>query len=280
MKLLFPIIIIIILLSSCVSLMEKARQVLDGSAFAEEEIAYYSTGEKDKAAADTDITVVQNKTGEQAIIIVLGKFPMMKLRGSAPDTNGNFYLNSLEYLSAGSYGWIEYSMEISGEGKLFLSNSAILKVNKEIEMVQISSGRIKRYDTYISGSSALSGLRNQRERIISTVEWMSSLENAPYEQTTDEFEKYWSPLLFPEIVSKKKKPSDWLREGDQFTRAEGINWNTSYTERIFPEELRPIRDSGTLLRDWEEALYWIYLEYKWERIGDILSHETVINKIK
>ena len=278
MKLLFPI--VFILLSSCVSLMEKTGHVLDGSAFAEKEIAHYSTDGKKKAAADTDITVVLNKTGEQSIIITLGKFPMMKLRGSAPDTNGNFYLGSLEYLSGSSHGWIEYSMEIIGEGRLFLGNNATLEVNKEIEMIQISSGRIKRYDTYTTGSNALSSLRNQRERIISTVEWMSSLEYAPYEQTFDNFKKYWKPLLFPEIVSKKKKPSGWLQEGDQFARAEDINWNTGYTERIFPEELRPIRDSGTLLRDWEEALYWIYLEYEWERITGILSHEMVLTKIK
>ena len=278
MKLLFPI--FIILFSSCVSLVERAGQALDGSAFAEKEITSYSTGKKKKAAADTDVTVIQNKTGEQGIIISMGKFPMMKLRGTEPDKNGNFYLTTLEYLSGSSHGWIEYSMEIIGDGKLFLGNNAILKINNEIEKVQISSARIKRYDTYISDSYALSDLRNRRERIVSTVAWMSSLEHAPNEQTIDDFEKYWKPLLFPEMVSKKKKPSNWLQEGDQFTRAEDISWNTSYTKRIFPEELKPIRDSGTLLRDWEEALYWIYLEYEWERIIDILSHEIVLQKVK
>ena len=275
-----PVVIIafIIMFSSCVSLTEKTGHVLDGSAFAEKKIAHYSTGKRKKA--DTDITIIQNKTGEQAVIITLGKFPMMKLRGSSPDINGDFYFTSLEYLSASSNGFIEYSMEISGQGKLFLTNNAILKINKEIEMVQISSGRIQRDDTFITGSNALSGLRNQRERIVSTVAWMSSLEKAPYELTIDDFKKYWKPLLFPEIVSKKKKPSGWMQEGDQFNRAEGIKWNTSYTERIFPGELRPIRDSGTLLRDWEEALYWIYLEYEWERIIGILSREIVLQKVK
>jgi len=278
MKLLFPI--FIILFSSCVSLIEKTGQVLDGSAFAEKEIARYSTGKKRKAAAYTEVTVIHNKTVEQGIIISLGKFPMMKLRGSAPDKNGNFFLGSLEYLGTSSHGWIEYSMEIIGDGTLFLGNNAILEINNEIEKVQISSGRIKRYDTYISDNNALSDLRNRRERIVSTVAWMSSLEYAPYEQTIYDFEKYWKPLLFPEMVSKKKKPSGWLQEGDQFTRAEDIRWNTGYTERIFPEELRPIRDSGTLLRDWEEALNWIYMEYEWERITDVLSHEMILQKIK
>ena len=277
MKLLFPF--VIVMLSSCVSVMEKTGQVLDGSAFTEKKIAHYSTEKKWKDAAAIDITVVQNKTGKQAIIITLGEFPMMKLRGTAPDTNGDFYLTSLEYLSGSSHGWNEYSMEILGEGTLSLSDTAILKIKEKIEMVQISSGSIQRYDTRIIGIDALSGLRNRRERITSAVAWMSSLEYAPQEQTIGDFEKYWKHLLFPEIVSKKKKPSGWLQEGDQFIRAEDISWNTSYTERLFPEELRQVRDSGTLLRDWEEALRWIHLEYEWERITDFLSCEIVLQKI-
>ena len=278
MKLLFPF--VIIMLSSCISVMEKAGQMLDGSAFAEKKIAHYSAKKKWKAAADIDITVVQNKTGERAVIITLGEFPMIKLRGSAPDTNGDFYLTSLEYLSGSSHGWNEYSMEISGEGTLFQSDNAILKIKEKIELVQISSGRIQRYDTRITGSEALSDLRNRRKRIMSAVAWMSSREYTPQEQTIDDFEKHWKPLLFPEIVSKKKRPPGWLQEGDQFARAEDICWNSSYTERIFLEELRPVRNSGTLLRDWEEALRWIYLEYEWERITDILSREIVLQKIK
>ncbi|MCL2043180.1 MAG: hypothetical protein FWG89_03475 [Treponema sp.] len=278
MKLMF--LLVIIMLSSCISFMEKAGQMLDGSAFNEKRIAHYSTGKKRRAAADTEITVVQNKTGETAVIIKLGEFPMIKIRGSAPDANGEFYLTSLEYLSGSSNGWNEYSMEILGEGTLFLNDNAILKINEKIEMIQISSGRMHRYDTRITGSDALSALRNRRERILSTVEWMSSLNYVPKEQTINEFEKYWKSVLFPEIVSKKNRPFGWLQAGDQFIRAEDIKWNTSYTERIFPEELRPIRDSGILLRDWEEAFRWIYVEFEWERITGILSREIVLQKIK
>ena len=278
MKLLFPL--IIIMLSSCISMMEKAGQVLDGSAFAEKKVVHYSSRKKQKAAAYVDIKVVKNKTGDQAVVITLSEFPMMKLRGSVPDTNGNFYLTSLEYLSGNSHGWNEYSMEIMGEGILLQSDNAILKIRDEIEMLQISSGRIQRYDTRIIGSDALSDLRNRHKRIESTVAWMFSLEHAPQRQTIKDFEKYWKPLLFPEIVSKKKKPFGWLQEGDQVTRADGVRWNTSYTERVFFEELRPVRNSGTLLRDWEEALSWIYMEYEWKRIIDILSQETVLKKIK
>ena len=239
-----------LLLSGCVSVMEKAGQALDGSAFAEKRIANYRAETKKGAAADMEVTLVQNKAGEQSVIIALGDFPMMKLRGSAPNENGDFYLTSLEYLGGNVHGWNEYTMDILGEGTLILNNSAVLEINEEIEVVQISAGRIQRYDTRIVGSEAVTGLRNRHERIAATVEWMASRNSAAQVKTIDDFEKYWKPIIFPEMVSKKNRPAGWLHEGDMFQRAEDIRWNTSYTERVFSEELWPVRNSGTMLRDW------------------------------
>jgi hypothetical protein len=42
--------------------------------------------------------------------------------------------------------------------------------------------------------------------------------------------------------------------------------------------LREIRNSGTMLRDWEEALPWIFIECKWEKIMELLSRETILRK--
>ena len=100
------------------------------------------------------------------------------------------------------------------------------------------------------------------------------LQEAPKAQSLGEFNNYWKPLLFPEMVSKKRKPDEFIQDGDEFKKAEDIRWNTGYTKRILPEELWPIRDSGTLLRDWEEALSWIYLEYEWENIMELLSKKN------
>jgi hypothetical protein len=76
-----------------------------------------------------------------------------------------------------------------------------------------------------------------------------------------------------------KKPGGWRQENDRFVRADSINWNRSYTERAFPEELWEYRNSGALLRDWEEAAAWIYVEYAWDSI--IASfNEIKLEKIK
>jgi len=259
--------------AGCVSMVENTGRVLDGSAFGEKKIARYR-------AAGMEIQEVRNKAGERSVIIALDRFPQMKIRGSAPDEQGVFYVTSLDYLGGNVHGWNEYRMALLGTGSLNMDeNTAVLAIPHSIEAVQITSGRIHRYDTRITGDDAIAGLNNRRERILALVEWMAGQE-APKSASVKEFEKYWKPLLLPEMVSKSKRPADWQREGGEWIKAEDIRWNASYTRRVFPEDLWQVRNSGTLLRDWEEALSWIYLEYEWENITGLLSTEIVLQRKK
>jgi hypothetical protein len=259
--------------------MEKAGHLVDGSAFEEKTISEYRSLKED---LKIEMLVVEKNGGEQSIRITMEKFPMMKLYGSLPDENKNIHINSLEYLGGNTHGWNEYTLELLGEGSLSFRDIAVFKLNGKIEPVQIKSGRIHRYDTRITGMEAVTLLRNRRERILTLIEWMRSRENSTAASLTDieKFEEYWKPILFPETVSKNKRPASWLQNNDKFNKAEDIRWNTGYTERVFPEELVNVRNSGTLLRDWEEALAWIYMEYEWENILKLLSVNINFQKIK
>jgi len=264
--------LILFLCADCVSLVEKTGQVIDGSAFAVKKTAVY-------IAPDMELWEMQNKAGEGSFIIRLNNFPTLKLRCSAVNESGEFNLVSLDYLGGGAQGWNEFRLDIAGEGRLVLDETtAAISVRPEIEAIQISFARIKRYDTRLSGNEALTGLRNRYERIKTIAEWMNGREDAPKGSDIKNFEKYWKPILFPETVFKRKRPQDWQQPDDQWNRAESINWNKGYTERVFPEELREVRNSGTMMRDWEEALDWIYNEYEWSRIQETLSRETVLKR--
>jgi len=266
--------IMLYLCAGCVSLVEITGRALDGSAFAEKKTAVYR-------APGMELWKMRNKAGENSLVIMLSKYPTMKLRASAVNELGEFNMVSLDYLGGSAQGWNEFRLDLAGEGKLILGEkTATISVNPEIEPIQISFARIRRYDTRFSGNEALTGLRNRHERIKAITEWMNSRENAPKDMKVKNFEKYWKPILFPEIVLVNKRPADWQQENDQWNRAESINWNKGYTERLFPEELREIRNSGTMLRDWEEAIDWIYNEYEWSRIKEILGQETVLTKKK
>jgi hypothetical protein len=274
--------IFVLLFAGCISVMEKAGRTIDGSASSEKKVSVYRAYKTKGAVEDMAVTVIKNKKSEQSILITMDKYPMMRLRGSMPDENGEFSLNSLEYLSGSVHGWNEYSMKILGAGSLSFGENCVLEINDDIEQIQISAGRIQRYDTRITGAEALTSLRNRNERIIATTSWMAAFD-APEKKTIygiEDFEIFWKPILFPEMVSKKKRPDGWLKEGDVFVKAEDIRWNTGYTARAFLEELQPVRNSGTMLRDWEETLSWIYLTYEWENIKEILSNKIVLQSVK
>jgi len=271
----FLILLLCALFTSCLSLMEKAGQALDGSAFAEKRIARYR-------AQNMELWEMRNKAGERSFIITMNKYPTMKFRASGPDGSGEFNMVSFDYLGGSAQGWNEFRLDLAGDGKLVLDEtSASISVHHDsVEPIQITFARIKRFDTRLSGNEALTLLRNRHERIKAVTEWMNTSETAPKDMDINKFDEYWKPILFPELLSKKKRPQGWQMENDQWNRAESVRWNISYTERLLPEELREIRNSGTMLRDWEEALDWLYNEYEWSRIQEILSRETVLTKSK
>jgi hypothetical protein len=271
------IIFIISFLSCCTSIVEKTGQKLNGAGSAGKQTARYLSLEKEKKKPVMEITVVENDNNEKSLIISLKNYPMMKLRAAYPEDDDSFHFTSLEFLGGNAHGWNEYSLGLLGTGTIVFDETAVFSANADFIKAEITSGRIRRYDNRLAGNDAVTALRNRRERVAATVEWMNSLEEAKG-HTLKEFEEYWKPVFFPELVSRRKRPENWRQEDDIYVRAEDINWNTGYTERVFTEELIPVRNSGTLLRDWEEVLSWIYMEYEWENIAALLSKETFLNR--
>jgi hypothetical protein len=109
---------------------------------------------------------------------------------------------------------------------------------------------------------------------------MRGREDAPPLRNVEEFEAWWEPVLLPEMVPASRRPGAWTEENAEWSRAEDIAWNTSYTRAVFSEDLWKVRDSGTLLRDWEETLDWIYTIYEWEDLCDFLSQELCLEGVQ
>jgi hypothetical protein len=270
---------------SCTSIAEKGGRILDGSAFAEKKLASY----REEPEGETRLDRVRRKNGPEFIIIRLDSMPNLRINGSVPDGNGDFYLTSLDFLSPNVTGWNEFSMELSGNGN-FADRSAaqpgaVLRLKNPVETLDINRGKIRRGNSRITGSQAVTALHNRRERITVIAQWMKEQPGLPDFTDQDEFESYWKPILFPEIVKSKLRPPGWTTtysgmERGSWISGEDVKWNSVYTEAVFPEELRPVRNSGTLLRDWEEAAAWIYFEFEWERIVESLSENIELKKIK
>jgi hypothetical protein len=287
-KKLFPLLIPALLCSACVSLVEHSGRILDGSAFAEKDLTVYRRNQAEKSGKpgggdekkDIELRQVRSKDGAESIVISGEDFPALRLRGSVPGSDGSFYLKALYFLGGNITGWNEFTLDLSGTGTFIPQGErAILKLREPIEFVQISAGKILHNGKRLIGDEALTSLRNRHERILALAEWMHSRDETPLFKSQDDFENYWKPVLLPELASAKERPPGWVPEEAVWVRGEDINWNKTYTEILFSEDLWVLRNSGALLRDWEEALAWIYFVYQWDYFTGLFKDGLVLAKV-
>ena len=203
------------LLAGCTSMVQKSGEVLEGSAFAEKTLAVYRSAGTRKEPK-IELKELRLKDGNEALEITNSALPGFALRGDRPGAGGSFELRQLRFLSSHVHGWNEFNLDLLGSASLSSSaeSSLLLCIADEVERVQISSGKIRLKSSRLTGTAALTPLRNRRERILALTEWMS--QNEQTSQTSllnrvfsdkEEFEDYWKPLLFPELVSKRKRPA-------------------------------------------------------------------------
>ncbi|MDR0390100.1 MAG: hypothetical protein LBH73_08515 [Spirochaetaceae bacterium] len=262
-----------VVLSGCTSLVEKTGNFFSGRN--EKEIARYVHGGKN----GTRLSFVRQSDGGEVLVIVPQAFPALRFKALSSGDEGAFYISSLSFIASSVSGWNEFTLELLGTGTFTLNQEGgTLRFDPVLERLRIVEGRIKLNDSRLTGDQALGALRNREERIAAIRSWMIS-RNAPAFTGQESFEEYFKPLLFPELVSRKKRPPSYTEEDAAWVRADGVRWNQSYTLAMFPEELRPLRDSGAMLRDWEEASAWIYLEYSWESLLESFYTERDFTKI-
>ncbi|MDR2078108.1 MAG: hypothetical protein LBP74_00115 [Treponema sp.] len=260
--------------TGCASLAEKAGQLLDGEAFAEKTLALYRNKER-----GVEARILQKEEGEFIALSSAG-VPALRFIGPVPE-DGRLILNSLHFLAGSLAGWNEFTMDLAGGGAFRATETeAVLRVDF-LEQLAVREGKIRHQDSRLKGQEALTVLSNRYERILAITGWMRSRQPAPaFFPSQERFEAYWKPILLPEALPRRKRPAAWKNAERRWARAGDIRWNAAYTEAILPEELWELRNSGALLRDWEEAVSWIYCCYEWERIGAALKDEIALIKMK
>jgi len=287
-----------LLFCTCAILTEKSGQVLEGAAFAEKTLERYATEGK-----ELGLRRVRYRKDGEGWMLELKSWPTLKFHfieipgenngeGSGANTgNGSLIPLSCYFLGSALSGWNEFTMDLAGTGTITKTGDNTLTTTlASIELIDISGGRIRRGDARLAGNEALAALRNRRNRIDALTEWMRGYVESAGESPDftgqkngqKAFEDYWKPILLPELCPARKRPDLYKQnlEGAQWIRAEDVRWNTSYTALLFPEDLRILRDSGALLRDWEEAAAWIYLAYEWDGIIQTMARENHFSRTK
>jgi hypothetical protein len=266
-------------MTGCSTLANKVGETLDGVTFAEKTLANYSTQGKRKERK-VEVRHIRLKNDDEMLVIADSDISGLKLRGNIPDSSGSFEILSAEILSSHVQGWNEFTLDLLGRASFIINeDGAILTISGPVEEAQISRGRIRLKSSRLTGAEALTNLRNRRERILVLTDWMKERPASPDIKDQKSFEEYWKAVLFPELVSKRKRPPLYSTENAEWIWADSIKWNQSYTKSNFGENLREYRNSGAMLRDWEEASAWIYIEYSWDAIITGLNN-TILIKTK
>jgi hypothetical protein len=256
---------------ACVSLVEQGARVVDGSLFAEKTLAVYQ-------GAGVEMRLTRARDGTEFLLMDIDAFPFITLR-AIPDEGGRLQLAAFQFLSSNLNGWNEFTLDLVGSGVLTIEEAeAQVRIDTLIP-VEISAGEILHNGVRLSGETALSNLRNRAERITALVAWMRGI-TAPAFRTQAAFEAYWKPLLLPELIPAAERPVIWTRQNAVWKHAEDVAWNATYTATMFPESLWTLRDSGALLRDWEEAVTWIYFVYQETYVVEAFSKDYLLSRTR
>jgi len=184
-------------------------------------------------------------------------------------------VKSLYFFTNWSNGWTESELEASGQLIFKKNENDKYKciVIEEIELLDVKTASIKFFDDYYFGDKAKRNVKNKLDRINSINNFLKEKENIPYFKslkTRDKNQKSYISstyeLFFPELTLNSpyiNKNSEYKIKSlkEDTVLEETILWNKRYTRDIFPENLQPIRDSGSLLRDYEESVELFFMDY-------------------
>ena len=199
-------------------------------------------------------------TGARGILFMTAALPWLRFYGTEPDAQGLFYLTKVHFLAGNYGGWQEYDADAAGRGRLrlFDENYGAFTLLDTVERGEIRGGKIRRESVRLLDTRARDALRARDERIAYLTGWMREYAagfGAAF-QKQDAFEAWWRPKLLPKNASERRA-----------------------APRL-PELLQEGRAADALEADWYEASTWIYIDYDWNKIMDILRKEYIVTKIK
>lgn len=170
-------------------------------------------------------------------------------------------------------GWTELDFVVEGE-LLFQREGHhwVYRGDGAPRLIDISMAAIRYKNTILRGEEARREALNRQNRLRAfakllqdeSVESALSARHPALYKNVKYFHETIGKRLFPEAMGHDItwKNFDFAEKG--YTRGHGIRWSVSATEALLPEELHELRTSGTLFRDYEEALPWLYLEWLWD----------------
>jgi hypothetical protein len=193
------------------------------------------------------------------------------------DTGWTLTTTGLDWFNNWINGWTDAHFVMDGELELKRNADTTgkkpswhLLVHRTPTIDVPDRAKIRYYDQYLTGDSALTRFGNRWDRIQAATTAVTQHFGQLWFSYTLPSHKLWGtkppsfkdsigPWLFPEVYGYSTPPP--AKHSVQW--GEDIPWNTDYSAAAFAGNLRPVRDSGTLLRDFEESPEVWRLCYVW-----------------
>jgi len=174
-----------------------------------------------------------------------------------------FYITTVRFFTNWPNGWTEGIYEASGtytleKQKPDRRGGFLLRVEDPFTLWNIKHGAVRYFDTYFRGDDGLSKVKNRIDRIEETTDFVNKKTEREIWYSLEDYSQTAAPLLFPEAkrrFAQQNRLFQSCREECCEERAlgAGIRWCTGYSVELLPENLIPLRNSGTMWRDWEES---------------------------
>ncbi len=213
------------------------------------------------------------------------------LQGVAfPDTEGRgwiLHIDELIWFNTWAQGWTEVRFSAWGSFRLESVNQGWrLKILEPPHVGTVNEASIRYRNDYFYGDEARNKVQNRWNRIEALTDFLRSvLRQRTYTQRLATpgnencaFENDLRSLVFPELYGYRKEYPDPGAGRNDFHLAENYRWNTLYSLTYLPEKLRKVRDTGTLLRDYEESPGLIYLSYLWSSLWDEVVPRLILKE--
>jgi hypothetical protein len=219
---------------------------------------------------------------------------------SDENSNISLYINSFRYIATWNNGWTSGENEASGEITLTKNeNNLAVNIKEPFELWDVTKGGVRYYDDYYVYENGERKVKERTERIKACVNLLKEQKYSPMPEYfrnlflklngEESFRKKTQILLFPETLlinkqyKEKKLPEVYTMpesiKGDIYL-AEGFPWRKSYSKAVFPENMREIRDKGSLWRDYEEAGGLFIVFYNMDYYFNKILPNTIFVKSK
>jgi hypothetical protein len=236
------------------------------------------------------VVLAQSPTGTVSVQINGDSIKGATVVGTAQQISDGWKLSLAEvrWFNNWPNGWTE--ARFAATGVLQLRQNGLdwtLSVVAPPQLGDATAASIRRNDDYATGERGLKAFSNRWARIRVTVtlleqklskQWFdyATTPSQGRAKQSESFENAAGIFLFPELYGH-----DTLQSGEHRTvRAESINWNLDYTDANFPDSLREVRNSGSMLRDFEECIDLWRLAFCWNELWNHRIEEATFVPMK